>query len=184
LGVESFVVLPDSTPSVDDAGELCAAADESFVASAAAPASAVDSAEVAVLAGVLAAVLPVVSGDRRRRWRHRSGRPSTAADACGAVALAIFWRTCSNAAMRPPVPTTMLPFGSMRTEQPAGFDDDPREARQRCQVGPVATIEQAIHDRRGGAEKRAHNCCRVARADGAEHVLDPMIGLCENVANV
>jgi len=58
------------------------------------------------------------------------------------------------------------------------------EARQRCKAASVTIIEQAIHDRRQGAEKRARNGVPVARADGAEHVLDPMIGLCKNVANV
>ena len=72
LGVESFVVLPDSTPSVDDAGVLT---EDVFVVSAAgssvpsgccagvsaALASAPDPAEGVVLAGVLTAVLPVVS---------------------------------------------------------------------------------------------------------------------------
>ena len=90
--------------------------------------------------------------------------------------------------MGPPVPTTTLPFGSMlRVEEltsPPALTMYACDARQRCQAGSVTIIEQAIHDRRQGAEKRARNGVPVARADGAEHVLDPMIGLCKNVANV
>jgi len=86
------------------------------------------------------------------------------------------------------VPTTTLPFGSMlRVEEltsPPALTMYACDARQRCQAGSVTIIEQAIHDRRQVAEKRARNGVPVARADGAEHVLDPMIGLCKNVANV
>lgn len=70
LGVESFVALLDSVPSVEDAGALADASDEFFVVSSAGAAavasgfcadvsvalpSAAESAEVAVLAGALAA---------------------------------------------------------------------------------------------------------------------------------
>ena len=116
---------------------------------------------MAVLAGVLAAVLPVVRvtivAAAEGTLATSAWAALTAADACGAIALAIFWSACSNAAIGPPVPTTMLPFGSMLTVEelssPPVLTIDPCEARQRRQVGPVATIEQAIHDRRRGAEE-------------------------------
>lgn len=73
LGVESFVVLEDSAPLVEAPGVLADSAEESFVVSAAASAapsgfcadvsvalaSAADPTEGVVLAGVLAAVLPI-----------------------------------------------------------------------------------------------------------------------------
>ena len=70
LGVESFVALLDSVPSIDDAGALADASDEFFVVSSAGAAavssgfcadvsvalpSAAESEEVAVFAGALAA---------------------------------------------------------------------------------------------------------------------------------
>ena len=86
---------------------------------------------MAVLAGVLAAVLPVVRvtvvAAAEGTLATSAWAALTAADACGAIALAIFWSACSNAAIGATGAdddvAIRVDADGGGTEQPAGFDD-------------------------------------------------------------
>jgi len=115
LGVESCVARVDSAASVDDVGVLADADDASFVVSAVPSGfcadvsvvlpSVAESAEVDVLAGMFAAVLPVVRVAILDAGPGSAAGPGGVAVAVGVMAFAMTWTKFTRGPMAPgPVP--------------------------------------------------------------------------------